>query len=139
MSGGYKNLDVWKKGMQLTNLIYDITSDFPKTEIYGLATQMRRAVVSIPSNIAEGSSRSGTSEYIYFLTIARGSLSELNTQVLIARDRKYITGDQCKLTELLLDDIGKMLNKLLQVLRSKKQNNPDSRNTNPETLIPSIL
>ncbi|MEQ1706485.1 MAG: four helix bundle protein [Rickettsiales bacterium] len=130
MVGGYKDLDVWKKAMLLTNLIYDITADFPKSETYGLASQMRRAAVSVPSNIAEGSSRGGTPEYIQFLTISRGSLSELNTQVLIARDRKYITDIQCQDTELLLDDIGKMLNKLLQALRNKKLLS-EARNTNP--------
>ena len=122
MIGGYKNLDVWKKAMALTNLIYDITSDFPKSELYGLARQMRRAVVSIPSNIAEGSSRGGTAEYIHFLTIARGSLSEIDTQSLISRDRNYITNEKYQEIEILLNDIGKMLNRLLQALRKRKEN-----------------
>lgn len=108
--------------MVLTNLIYDITTDFPKSELYGLASQMRRAVVSIPSNIAEGSSRGGTSEYIHFLTIARGSLSEIDTQALISRDRNYITNEKYEEIETLLNDIGRMLNKLLQALRKRKEN-----------------
>ncbi|MEQ1705683.1 MAG: four helix bundle protein [Rickettsiales bacterium] len=122
MIGGYKDLDVWKKSMALTNLIYDITADFPKSELYGLASQMRRAAVSIPSNIAEGSSRGGTSEYIHFLTIARGSLSEIDTQSLISRDRNYITNEKYQEIEVLLNDIGKMINRLLQALRKRKEN-----------------
>jgi len=130
MAGGYKSLDVWKKAMQLTNLIYDITADFPKNEIYGLAAQMRRAVVSIPSNIAEGSSRGGTAEYIQLLNISRGSLSELDTQLIIANNRNYISKQQLEQAENLIEDIARMLNRLLQAFKNKRTNS-NSRIPNP--------
>jgi four helix bundle protein len=76
----HKDLDVWKKSMNLVVLIYDITSKFPSDERFGLTSQMRRAAVSIPSNIAEGAARKGDKEFIQFLMIALGSLSELETQ-----------------------------------------------------------
>jgi four helix bundle protein len=76
----HKDLDVWKKSMNLVVLIYDITSKFPSDERFGLTSQMRRAAVSIPSNIAEGAARKGDKEFIQFLMIALGSLSEVETQ-----------------------------------------------------------
>jgi four helix bundle protein len=76
----HKDLDLWKKSMNLVVLIYDITSKFPSDERFGLTSQMRRAAVSIPSNIAEGAARKGDKEFIQFLMIALGSLSELETQ-----------------------------------------------------------
>ena len=80
----HKDLDVWKKSMDLVELIYDFTRSFPQDEIYGLTSQMKRAVVSIPSNIAEGASRKGDKELIQFLMIAISSITELETQYLIS-------------------------------------------------------
>ena len=80
----HKELDVWKKSMDLVVVIYDITSKFPSDERFGLISQMRRAAVSIPSNIAEGAARRGDKEFIQFLMIALGSLSELETQYLLS-------------------------------------------------------
>lgn len=80
----HKDLDVWKKSMDLVEIIYKLTQTFPDTEKFGLTSQMRRCAVSIPSNIAEGSARKGDKELIHFLHIALGSLSELETQYLIA-------------------------------------------------------
>lgn len=80
----HKDLDVWKKSMDLVETIYKLTQKFPESEKFGLTSQMRRAAVSIPSNIAEGSARKGDKELIHFLHIALGSLSELETQYLIA-------------------------------------------------------
>lgn len=80
----HKDLDVWKKSMDLVETIYKLTQTFPDTEKFGLTSQMRRCAVSIPSNIAEGSARKGDKELIHFLHIALGSLSELETQYLIA-------------------------------------------------------
>ena len=79
------DLNVWKKGIELVEEIYKITSNFPKEEIYGLTSQMKRAVISIPSNIAEGASRQSSKEFIYFLYIALGSASELEKHLIIAK------------------------------------------------------
>ncbi|HQP91125.1 MAG TPA: four helix bundle protein, partial [Candidatus Omnitrophota bacterium] len=86
----FKDLKVWKSSYQLALAIYEITKNFPKEEIYGLVSQMRRSSVSVPSNIAEGYSRKGRPEYVRFLSIAYGSLSELETQILLSKDLKYI-------------------------------------------------
>ncbi len=114
----YKDLDVWVKSMVLTNLIYDVTADFPKSEIYGLAGQMRRAAVSIPSNIAEGSIRGSKPEFSRFINIARGSLAELETQIILACDRSYIINNHRENLTNLSNDISKMLMRLLQSLRA---------------------
>lgn len=86
----HKDLEVWKTGMDLVETIYKITEKFPKTERYGLTQQMRRAAVSIPSNIAEGSARKGNKEIVQFTSLSLGSLAELETQMLIAYRLKYI-------------------------------------------------
>ncbi|WP_289023345.1 four helix bundle protein [uncultured Salegentibacter sp.] len=89
----HKDLDVWKRGMDLVEEIYKVTSSFPSSEIYGLTNQLRRASVSIPSNIAEGAARKGDKELLYFINVAIGSVSEIETQLLIAVRLKYIKGD----------------------------------------------
>ena len=86
----YKDLRVWQKGIELVDDIYIITSDFQKEELYGLSSQMRRAAVSIPSNIAEGFVRKHTKEYKQFLHISLGSCAELETQLIIANRRNYV-------------------------------------------------
>jgi four helix bundle protein len=80
----HKRLEAWKTSMQLVQLIYKMTAGFPSEERFGLSQQMRRAAVSVPSNIAEGAARSGSKEYAHFIAIARGSLAELDTQIRIA-------------------------------------------------------
>ena len=87
----HKYLEIWKEGLNLVTKIYKITKDFPKEEIYGLTSQMRRAAVSYPSNIAEGAARNSLNEYIRFLYICQGSLSELGTQLIIANKLNYIS------------------------------------------------
>ncbi len=91
MKQGFKSLLVWQKSYALTIKIYKVTEKFPKSEIYGLVSQMRRAAISVPANIAEGYERQYNKEYIQFLTVARGSLGELETYLLLAKDLKYIT------------------------------------------------
>jgi len=88
---GFKSLLVWQKSYVLTIKIYKVTEKFPKSEIYGLVSQMRRAAISVPANIAEGYERQYNKEYIQFLTVARGSLGELETYLFLAKDLKYIT------------------------------------------------
>lgn len=86
----HKNLEVWRESIKLVKRVYKITADFPREELYALTSQMRRSAISIPSNIAEGAARNSKKEFIQFLAIARGSLSELETQLVIARELGYI-------------------------------------------------
>ena len=86
-------LDVWKEAMLLVRQVYEVTRHFPQEEIYGLTAQVRRSAVSVPSNIAEGAARSSNKEFANFLSIARGSLSELETQLLIAVDLGFFERD----------------------------------------------
>ncbi|MDQ1162751.1 four helix bundle protein [Chryseobacterium sp. SORGH_AS 447] len=95
----YTNLDVWVESRKLTNSIYDSTKNYPKEEIFGLTNQIRRAAVSVPSNIAEGCGRNTAKATIKFLFIVRGSLYELETQLYLSYDQKYINEKQ--FTELL--------------------------------------
>jgi four helix bundle protein len=114
----YKELVVWQKAYKLSLLIYRLTSKFPKDEIYALVSQMRRAAVSVPSNIAEGYCRQGRLEYIQFLKIAFASGAELETQILIARDLKYTTAKDYKNASDILVEVMKMLNTLISKLKS---------------------
>lgn len=98
----YKDLKVWQKGMEIADKVYTITTRFPKSELYGLASQMRRASVSIPSNIAEGFVRQHSGEYRQFLHISLGSCAELDTQSIIANRRDYLTKEEL---EGLAEDI----------------------------------
>ncbi len=116
MSKSFRELDVWKKSIDLTELIYNLTADFPKAEIYGLTSQMRRAAVSIPSNIAEGSARSTRRDFRSFVTIAHGSNCELQTQLLIARRLQFGTEQRIREAEQLSNEIGQMLTGLSKYL-----------------------
>ena len=111
----FKDLIVWQKSYKLVLEIYKATKDFPKFEDYGLSQQMRRAAVSIPSNIAEGYGRKHNAEYKQFLSVAYGSLLELETQHLLAIDLKYISKSEN--IENLLIEVGKMLYKMLYPIR----------------------
>ena len=110
---GFKQLDVWKRAMRLADRIYDITDSFPKDQRFGLVSQMQRAAVSVPSNIAEGCSRSGKKEFVQFLYVARGSLAELETQVILAYSRKYIPKENYVTLCNEIDIIHRMLAKLI--------------------------
>jgi four helix bundle protein len=117
----HKDLDVWKSAMSLAKQVYENTQNYPKEELYGLVSQMRRSAVSIPSNIAEGASRNGTKEFIQFLCIATGSASELDTQIELSRsigltDVNSLTQLQEQTTKVLM-----MLRGLVRSL--KKQAN----------------
>ena len=112
----YKDLIVWKRGIELTQEIYFVTSKFPRNELYGLASQMQRAAVSIPSNIAEGQQRKNLKEYLQFLRIALGSLAELETQTIIAKN-VYSKIDYKKIDSLMIET-QKMLNVLIKKLES---------------------
>ena len=112
----FKELTVWQKGMDLVEEIYNITRFMPKEEEFGIKSQIRRAAVSVPSNIAEGNSRHTTKEYVNFLSIARGSNSETLTQLLICKRLGLLSEEQTKTAESLTDEIGKMLNAMISKL-----------------------
>ena len=109
MSGSYKDLKVWQKGMQLVFRIYELTSTFPKDELYGLVSQMRRAAVSVVSNIAEGKGRASNKELARFLSNSRGSLHELETQVFVAAHANYFSRPVEKELVESIAEIGRML------------------------------
>ncbi len=109
-------LIVWQKSHELTLKVYQITNSFPKNEMFGLTSQIRRAVVSVPSNIVEGKARGSNKEYKRFLLIARGSLEEVKYQLFLAKDLKYIDETTYKRTLVLADETGKLLNGLINKL-----------------------
>jgi len=115
----HKDLDVWKEAMNLAKQAYFITSNFPKEEIYGLTSQIRRAAVSIPSNIAEGAARNSHKEFIQFLYIALGSVAELETQLLLARELGLVKDITLNIT----DSIERQRKLLLGLIRALKKRN----------------
>lgn len=115
----HKDLDAWKFNVDLVTLVYEMTADFPRNEIFGLTNQMRKASISIPSNIAEGAARNSTKEFIHFLYISLGSQQELDTQILIAKNLKFITEDQYNEIYKAIEKVGKLLHGLIKYLKSK--------------------
>lgn len=112
----YKKLNVWTKSYTFGIQLYKVTKSFPKEEVYGLTSQLRRAALSIPSNIAEGSRRSTEKDFRSFLHIAYGSGAELEVQIMFAKDLNYISPDTCISLLNELEEIMKMLNALIQKL-----------------------
>ena len=108
----YKDLIVWQKAMDLAEQTHKLTRSFPKEELYGLTSQLRRAAVSVPSNIAEGQARQSTAEFRNFLSIAQGSLAEVETQLLLAIRFEYLTQQQASSALGLREEISKMLSSL---------------------------
>jgi len=117
----FKDLDAWKEGHKLVLLVYEITKSFPKDEIFGLVSQMRRCVVSITSNIAEGFSRQSYQEKVRFYSMAQGSLTELQNQTEIAKDIKYISEEKSIILEEQQLKVHKILNGLIK--KSKEIHN----------------
>jgi four helix bundle protein len=113
----YRDLIVWQKAMTLAELVYALTKHFPQEEIYGRTSQVRRAAVSIPSNIAEGQARTGTAEFKNFLSIASGSRSEVETQLILAQRLGYITQPQLKEARDLANEIKRMTHSLISKLK----------------------
>ena len=118
MIESYENLIVWQKSMDLVADIYKLTENFPKEEIYGLTSQMKRASVSIPSNIAEGSRRSSRKDFRNFLLNAYGSGAELETQIKIAKRLRLGKNENYSAVESLLSEVMRMLNKLTSELKN---------------------
>ena len=119
----YKELQVWQKAMDLVVEIYKISKLLPKEEVYGISDQLRRSAVSIPSNIAEGQSRNSAKEFIQFLSIARGSLAELETQLLICIKVNMLSEDNITEAQNIITEIGKMIKGLMNKLNSKLTTN----------------
>jgi four helix bundle protein len=114
--GNYNELKVWNKSVDLAIDVYRATAHFPKDEIFGLRMQMRRAAVSVPSNLAEGAGRSTPKDYRRFVLQARGSILELETQVVISERLEFIDAQKCAALRNATGEIGRMLNGLLRYL-----------------------
>ncbi|MCK5879709.1 MAG: four helix bundle protein [Holophagae bacterium] len=111
----HKDLDVWKEAIQFVKRVYEATSSFPRSELYGITNQLRRSAVSVPSNIAEGAARGTTKEFIRFLYISLGSLSELETQLIVSKELGY------EFDFDMLEEIEGIRKKLLSMIISLKQ------------------
>lgn len=114
----HRELDVWKKSIDFVTKLYKETVDFPKQEAYGITNQIRRAAISIPSNIAEGAARDSNKEYIRFLYIALGSIAEIETQLIIANNLHYFDDKAFKELEEDRDEIARMLYGLIRYRKS---------------------
>lgn len=114
----YKELIVWQKSFQLVLFIYKTTEKFPNNEIYGITSQLRRAAIAIPSNIAEGYNRQSKKEYLQFLYIAFGSGAELETQLLVSKELGYVNLKTYNELNNLLSEVLRMLNKLISTLKN---------------------
>lgn len=123
MSQSFRDLQVWQRAMQLTVAIYRLTKGFPRDEIYGLTSQIRRAAVSVPSNIAEGQGRLSPGEFRQFLGIARASICELQTQLEIARSLQFGKPELINEAEGLSHEVGKMIYSFLESLKDQASKN----------------
>ena len=112
----FKDLNVWKRAMELVKMVYTITKGFPEEEKFGLTSQMRRSAVSIPSNIAEGSGRDSDKEFNHFLFIARGSTYELETQLIISEEIGLLNSEELKMFSERIDEIQRMITNLQKKL-----------------------
>jgi four helix bundle protein len=116
----YRDLIVWRKGIELAKLIYQLTKNFPSEEKFGLVAQMRRAAVSIPSNVAEGQARHTTGEFIQFISHAEGSLAELDTQPILSIELKFRSRPAAEPGFALVSEIRRMLNSLRRKLAARE-------------------
>ena len=117
---GFRDLRVWQCGMELVEEVYRLTRGFPKEELYGLTSQLRRAAVSIPSNIAEGQTRKHVKEFLQFLSTAQGSLAEVQTQIELAGRLKYLSAEQIEPALERADSLAKQLYALRNSLAERK-------------------
>jgi four helix bundle protein len=115
----YRDLVAWQKAMKFVSAIYEGTRQFPVEERYGLTNQLRRAAVSVPSNIAEGQARFSQKEFHHFLSHARGSLVEIETQLLIARDLDYISAAKAGTLLVTAEELGRILNGLIASIKNR--------------------
>ena len=131
----YKELEVWRKAKDFAVEMYRVTESFPRTEQFGLTSQIRRAGTSIAANIAEGWGRGSTGEYIHFLLIARGSSMELETHLIIAAEVGYLSKEQLDECQKHIQGIGQMLNRLIQALKGRGTPRVE-RTAKPESRTP---
>jgi four helix bundle protein len=117
MGQSYRDLIAWQKAMDFVMDVYRTSKSFPRDEVYGLANQLRRAAVGIPTNIAEGQARYSANEFHYFLGLARGSLVEVETQLMIAQNLAYFSPEHGKQLFAKADELGKILNGLSGAIR----------------------
>jgi four helix bundle protein len=135
-SSNYQQLRVWQNGMELVRWVYRLTRGFPRHEVFGLSSQLQRAAVSVPANIAEGHTRGTTKEFLRYVTMSHGSLAELETMFLVAHDLQYIDAKNFEPLAALCDSTGKMLGALRRSL-VKKLHSPKSPNPQiPKSLNP---
>ncbi|MBI2454297.1 MAG: four helix bundle protein [Parcubacteria group bacterium] len=118
MSNNYENLDVWRRSIKLASLIYVVSKKFPPEELYGLSSQIRRAVVSVSSNIAEGSARGSKKDFIRFVSMALGSLSEVESQICVAYELHYLSESDFKKVSNELKEVGNLLGGFRKYLHS---------------------
>lgn len=131
MIHSYRDLEVWQKSMDLVEMCYRVTHNFPKNEVYGLTSQLRRAAISVPANIAEGRQRQHRKEFMQHLSIAYGSLAELETHLELAQRLNYLERFQMDDALDMTNRIGRMINGLKRSLNSK----PDPRSLTPDTHV----
>lgn len=116
----FRDLKVWEKSHKVALRVYELTTNFPKEEVYGLVTQMRRSASSIPTNIAEGCGRGSDSQFAYFLNIALGSASELEYQIISSNDLRFVSDGNCQIILDELIEVKKMLSKLYKTVGRKR-------------------
>jgi four helix bundle protein len=122
MGNSYRDLQVWRLSMQLAKEIYGITKDFPSDERFGLISQLRRAAVSIPSNIAEGQARYSQREFLRFISNARGSLAEVETQLLLSMELGYVPESEMQKLNRRTAEVGRLLNGLYSAIQLRTEN-----------------
>lgn len=115
----FRDLIVWQRGIALVETVYQACGSFPKHELYGLVNQMQRCAVSVPTNIAEGSHRDSTKEFLHFISISLGSLAELETHFIIAQRLNYVDGTRSNTLLSEIDELGRMLRALQKSLKSR--------------------
>ncbi len=129
----FTNLDVWKEARALVKMIYETVASFPKEEIYGLQSQIKRSAISIPSNIAEGCGRNHSKEMLQFLYIARGSAYELETQLYLSSDLSFINNDELNTLLIQLESVRKRLNGLINYVKTQiGSQSPQPTTQNPQ-------
>ena len=119
----HRDLEVWKRSVDLVATVYELTNTFPKEERYGITNQIRRAAVSIPSNISEGAARSHNKEFVQFLYVSLGSISELETQIIISHNLKFLSSNDSIKIQNELTELRKMILGLIRHIRSRVKSN----------------